>query len=191
MSIYDLILKRRTIRKFQQKKIDGNILEKMINAARLAPSAANIQPLKYMIIDSSENVAEMSKYVKWAAYIAPEGDPAAGEEPVAYIAILVDTEIRKAGYELDVGASAQNIFLTALEEGIGTCWMGAIDREKIKSHFKIPDSFIISTVVALGYPLESPVVEDIKEDQIKYFKDAEGVLHVPKRKLQDVICKFV
>lgn len=186
MSTYDLILKRRTIRKFKQQKIERSILEKLINAARFAPSASNMQPLKYAIVDEPSKVKSVFDCVKWAGYIAPAGNPAEGEKPVAFIVILADTEIRKAGYELDIGAAAQSIFLAAAEEGIGTCWMGAIDRDKIREILSIPQRYIIDTVVALGYAAESPVTEDEKSS-IKYYKDENGVLHVPKRKLEDII----
>ncbi len=188
MSVYDLIYKRRTIRKFRQERIGRSVLEKLIDAARFAPSGANLQPVKYIIVDEPEEVKEMFGYTRWAGYIAPEGTPKKGEEPVAYIVILADTEIRKQGYELDIGAAAQNIMLAALEEGIGTCWIGSIDRDNIRKMLDIPERYIINTVIALGYPAESPVVEE-ENGSIKYYKDENGVLHVPKRKLKDIILK--
>lgn len=188
MTVYDTIVSRRTIRKFKQQPIERAILEKLVDAARLAPSAANMQPLKYAIIDTKDTVDRMFEQVKWAGYIAPAGNPGDGERPVAFIAILVDTDIRSAGYELDVGAAAQNIFLSAEEVGIGTCWMGAIDREKIKGILSLPEKYLINTVIALGYPAEHPVLET-GSGSIKYFKDENGVLHVPKRKLEDIIVK--
>ena len=186
MTVYEAAIQRRTIRKFKQQPVSRKLLEKYVDAARMAPSGSNMQPLKYIIVDEPAKVSQVFAHVKWAGYIAPAGDPQEGERPVAYIVILVDTDIKKAGYELDAGAAAQNIFLTALEDGIGTCWMGAIDREKIKDELKIPDKYIINTVVALGYMAESPVAEEIK-DSVKYYKDSNGVLHVPKRTLKEVL----
>lgn len=186
MSVYDLILKRRTIRKFKQEPIPVDVLRKLVDAARLAPSAANLQPIKYIIVNSTDVVEAVFKHVKWAAYIAPAGNPGENEKPVAFIVMLADTEIRKSGYELDIGAAAQSIFLAALEEGIGTCWMGAINRDEIRAILSIPERYIIDTVIALGYPAESPVAED-ENGSVKYYKDENGVLHVPKRKLEDVI----
>jgi len=188
ISTYELILKRRTIRKFKQVKIEPSTLTKLINAARHAPSASNLQPIKYIIVDDQNEVKEMFKHVKWAGYIAPEGNPKEGEEPVAYIIVLADTRIRKSGYELDIGAAIQNILLTAAEEGIGTCWIGSVDRDAVRKLFNIEDHLVINSVIALGYNGEEPVVEDM-EDSIKYYKDENGVLHVPKRKLEDIIIK--
>lgn len=186
MGIYETILNRRTIRKFRQEKISRESLEKFVNAARHAPSAANIQPLKYIIVDQEDEVNQVFGHVRWAGYIAPHGTPSEGEKPVAFIVILIDTDIKKDNYEMDVGAAAQNIFLTAWEEGIGTCWMGAVDKDAVRRILKIDGRYIINTVVALGYMAENPVAEDEK-GTIKYYKDNTGVLHVPKRKLKDII----
>ncbi len=196
MKVYEAAIQRRTIRKFKQQPVERTMLEKYVDAARMAPTGSNMQPLKFMIVDHPSKVAAVFENVKWAGYIAPAGDPREGERPVAYIVILVDTDIKKAGYELDAGAAAQNIFLTALEDGVGTCWMGAIDRDKIKDVLKIPDKYIINTVVALGYMAESPVAEDIStqgvlKDSVKYYKDGQGVLHVPKRTLKEVLVDFM
>lgn len=186
MGIYELICKRRTIRKFKQIPIEREVLEKLANAARIAPSASNLQPLKYALVYEPEMVKRVFGQVKWAGYITPYGNPGEGEEPTAYIAVLVDTEVRKNGYESDVGAAVENIILAALEEDIGACWMGAIDREAIRSILSIPDRYIINAMVALGYPSETPQIED-ENGSIKYYKDDSGVLHVPKRKLKDII----
>jgi nitroreductase len=189
MSTYELILKRRTIRKFRQEKLERSLLEKLVNAARVAPSISNLQPLKYVIVDDGERVGKIFEQVRWAGYIAPHGTPAENERPVAFIILLADTEIRKTGYETDIGAAGQSMLLAAAEEGIGGCWMGAIDRNGIRCIRGIPERYIIDTAIALGYPAESPVAEEEK-GSIKYYKDEQGVLHVPKRSLENVILKL-
>jgi len=189
MSVYRTIVSRRTIRKFKQQKIERAILEKLVDAARLAPSAMNLQPLKYGIVDEESKVSRFFQFVKWAGYIAPAGNPAENEKPVAYLVVLVDTRIRKSGFEEDIGAAIQNILLAAEEEGIGTCWMGAIDRDAIRELLKIPEHFIINSVISMGYKAENPVYED-ENGSIRYYKDENGVLHVPKRKLDEVIVSF-
>ncbi len=190
MKVYEAATRRRTIRKFKQDPMERALLEKYVDAARLAPTASNMQPLKFMIVDKPHKVAAVFEHVKWAATIAPAGDPKEGERPVAFIIILADTEIKKAGYELDAGAAAQSIFLTAWEDGVGTCWMGAIDREKIREVLSIPEQYVINTVVALGYMAEHPVAEDI-QGSVKYYQDGQGVLHVPKRTLKEVLVDFM
>ena len=189
MKIYDVITSRRTIRKFTQKPVELSILKKMVDAGRLAPSAGNKQPLEY-IITLDENIREkIFPNVRWAGYIVPEGNPKEDERPTAYIIILINKEdLLVPFYKYDVGASAENITLAALEEGIGCCWIGSFDRKKIKNILKITDEYSIDLILALGYPLESPEYYDIEKGKsIKYHKDTSGRLHVPKRKLDDII----
>lgn len=186
MSLYDLIISRRSIRQFKQEPVSRDILQKLINASRLAPSAANRQPLEFVVVDEEKIRKEVFTCLKWAAYIAPEGNPKPGHEPVAYIVVLVNSEIREKGFEWDVGAAIENMILAALEKGIGSCWLLSVDREKLREILNIPENHKIDSVLALGYPDENPVIEDMK-DSIKYWKDQAGQLHVPKRKLEDVI----
>lgn len=186
MSLYDLIISRRSIRQFKQEPVSRDILQKFINASRLAPSAANRQPLEFVVVDEEKIRKEVFTCLKWAAYIAPEGNPKPGHEPVAYIVVLMNSEIREKGFEWDVGAAIENMILAALEKGIGSCWLLSVDREKLREILNIPENYKIDSVLALGYPDENPVIEDMK-DSIKYWKDQAGQLHVPKRKLEDVI----
>jgi len=185
MNIYEAILKRRTIRKFKQEQIPLEVLKKLANAARVAPSASNMQPLKYLIVNEKNKVKEIFKYISWAGAIRPEGNPKEGEEPTAYILMLCDKEVRKDGFDTDAGAAMENLILAGVEEGIGSCWMGAIDRGNITKLLSIPERFTIHTLVSLGYIGESPVMED-EEGSLKYYKDETGCLHVPKRKFEDV-----
>ena len=186
MSLYDLIISRRSIRQFKQEPVSRDILQKFINVSRLAPSAANRQPLEFVVVDEEKIRKEVFTCLKWAAYIAPEGNPKPGHEPVAYIVVLVNSEIREKGFEWDVGAAIENMILAAWEKGIGSCWLLSVDREKLREILNIPENYKIDSVLALGYPDENPVIEDMK-DSIKYWKDQAGQLHVPKRKLEDVI----
>jgi nitroreductase len=186
VNVYDLILKRRTIRRFKQQQIDAALLKKIVNAGRLAPSGANLQPLEFVVINNPELVELVFPKVKWAGYIAPAGDPPEGARPVAYILILINTAIKPKHGEVDAAAAIENMILTALDDGIGSCWMGAIDREQLRVMLNIPPKYDIDSVLALGYPDESPVIEDM-ENSIRYWKDETGVLHVPKRKLEDII----
>ncbi|MDI6917987.1 MAG: nitroreductase family protein, partial [Thermoplasmatales archaeon] len=124
--------------------------------------------------------------LKWVGYIAPKGNPPAGKRPTAYIVVLVNKKIVPSNYERDVGASVENILLTALENSIGTCWIGTVDKKKLRKALNIPEYIIIDSVIALGFPDESPVMEEMT-DSVKYWKDEKNVLHVPKRKLNDIM----
>jgi len=189
MKIYNAIISRRTIRKFQQKPIKLSVLKRIVNAGRLAPSAGNLQPLEYVIAVDDALRKIIFTNLRWAAYIAPEGNPKDGERPIAYIIILVNKEISFGSFfKYDIGASAQNITLAALEEGIGCCWIGSFNRKKIKKILKIPEQYSADLVLALGYPLENPEYYDIEKGKsIKYYKDTWGVLHIPKRKTADIV----
>ena len=184
--VYNAIIARRTIRKFKQKPVTKEILSGLVNAARLAPSGGNRQPLDYMIIDDAALGVELFKHVRWAGYIAPKGVPKSGEMPTAYIIVLEDKPVKSTTAAYYVGAAVQNIMLAAWEEGIGCCWQGAIDRDKIRELFKIPMDFDIDSVISLGYIAETPVVEEYK-GSIKYWLDEAGVIHVPKLKLDEVL----
>ncbi len=186
MSLYDLILSRRSIRQFKPEPISKGILKKLVNAARLAPSAANLQPLEFVVVDEEEIRKQLFPCLRWAAYIAPEGNPKQGHEPLAYIVVLVNLQVRDKGYEWDVGAAVENMILTAWEEGIGSCWLLSVERDNVQDILKIPKNYKIDSVLALGYPDEKPVVEEM-EDSLKYWKDEQECLHVPKRKLEDII----
>lgn len=185
MSLYELIISRRSIRQFKPEPVSKDILRKIVNSARLAPSGANLQPLEFIVVEREDLRKKIFSCLRWAAYIAPEGNPKPGHEPKAYVVILVNKRIRDKGYEHDTGAAVENMILLAWECGIGSCWIASVEREKVQKILEIPRDYKIDSVLALGYPAEEPIVEDMR-DSIKYWKDRTGRLHVPKRKLEDV-----
>jgi nitroreductase len=186
MNLDELILSRRTIRRFKPEPIPAEILDRLVEAARVAPSAANRQPLEFIVVDDPARVAEVFPLVHWAGYIAPEGDPPEGQRPVAYILVLVNRQKTPDHGHHDVGAAVMNMIYAGLAHGIGACWMAAIERPDLKRLLGVPDSCEIDSLLALGYPAESPVVEPMT-DSVKYWKDASGVLHVPKRARSEIL----
>jgi len=185
MDVYDAIISRRTIRRFQQKSVPPAFFKKFINAARLAPSAANLQPLEYFIVTDEELCSMIFETIGWAGYITPKWTPSIDERPVAYIVILVK-DLNNKYYPRDVGLASENIVLVAEGEGLGSCILCNIDKKKIHEILKIPSELHVDSIIALGYKAEYPVVEDIK-DSVKYWRDEKGVLHVPKRRLEDIM----
>jgi len=185
ISIYEAILSRRTIRRFKQKPVDVKLLKKFVNAARVAPSAANLQPLEYFIISEKKLCARVFETLGWAGYIKPKWTPDESERPTAYIVILVREDLNKY-YKWDVGLSAENIMLVAEEENIGSCILLNINRKKLREILGIPDSLYIDSVIALGYKSETAIMEDMV-DSVEYYRDENDVLHVPKRKITDIL----
>jgi len=185
MDVYETVLSRRSIRRFKQKPIDADILKQLVNAARVAPSAANLQPLEYFIVSEKKLCTMLFETLGWAGYIKPKWTPDKSERPTAYIVVLVREDLDKY-YKWDVGLSAENIMLTAEEENIGSCLLLNINREKIRNILDIPNSLYIDSVIALGYKSETAVLEDMI-DSVEYYRDEKEVLHVPKRKLDDIL----
>lgn len=186
MNVVEAIQKRRTIRRFKQEPLERESLIEIIDSARVAPMGANIQFLKYRIVDKKTIVKDILKYVKWASYLGDEGAPHLNQSPVAFIVVLADSSIKKAGGDVEVGAAVQNMLLTATSKGIGTCWMGTINRTEISKLLKIELPYILMFVVALGYPSETPETE-VYSNSFKYYKDEGQVLHVPKLSLEDIL----
>ena len=91
MSVKELAKSRRTIRKFSQKEISASLLESYIEIARLSPSGANLQPLKYAVVQSPEKVSAVFPYTKWAGYLGGSYTPTEAEKPTAFIAVMKDT----------------------------------------------------------------------------------------------------
>jgi len=183
---YDLIISRRTIRRFKPLPVPRDVLEGAVNAGRLAPSAANLQPLEFVAVDDEAVRRKIFPCLRWAAYIAPAGTPGPGEEPMAYIVTLVNTAVREKGFEYDAGAAMENMTLAAWAEGVGSCWLISVDKEKVHAAIGAPPILKVDSVLALGYPAEEPEVEDYV-DSPKYWRDESGRHHVPKRRLATVL----
>ena len=187
MNVYDAAVHRRSIRKFQQIPLARTAIERWINAARLAPQAANLQPVKYLVVDEPTLLNPVFDAPKWAAYLYPDHTPEPGQRPVAYVILLIDTQIKTAGYDTDAGACGENLILCAQGDGVGSCWLGALNRPALAQLLNISDRFLIHSAIALGYPDESPVTEPMSGDAIQYYEDSAGTLHVPKRSFSDLV----
>lgn len=187
MDVWEAIKSRRSVRMFRQEAISKESLLELVEAARCAPSAANRQPLEFVIADSEERRNEIFAQLAWAAYVQPRRDPPAGKQPVAYIIVLVNTERAMANLgNVDAAAAIENILLAAQGKGIGSCWLGSINRDELREILDIPDKYDIDSVVTLGYSDEAPVMEDCKGDSIEYYLDDKDVLHVPKRPVRSI-----
>ena len=190
MDIEEAIYKRRTIRRFKQDPISIDVLKKLIDYARIAPAGSNIQSVEYVIVESPAMSKKMFPLVRWASSLPKEKrTPESGREPTAYIVVLVNTDIKKSYYDYDIGAAVENILLGAVSFGIGCCWMGSINGNKIRTLLEIPENYEIKHVISLGYPDETSKIE-LFEGSFKYWKEGNE-MHIPKRKLNDILFKVL
>jgi nitroreductase len=184
----DLVLHNRSYRRFDQSvRISPATLRELCDLARLSSSGRNAQPLKYMLVTSEEECANVFPTLGWAGYLKEWNGPEEGERPAAYVIILGDTAIA-SNYGIDAGLSIQSLTLGAVEKGLGGCIIQTVRRDELAMILDIPAQFEILYVVALGKPVEEVVVESLKPDgDIKYWRDELHVHHVPKRELKDLI----
>lgn len=190
MELKKLITKNRSCRRFQQYvDINRQSLVELVNLARLSPSAANLQPLKFIISSEPKKNESIFPHLTWAGYLKDWPGPCEGEKPSAYIIILGDTEIAE-DFHCDHGIAAQSILLGATEKGLGGCILGAINRKELEKALNISKRFKILLVIALGKPNEKVQLETkAPHGDIKYWRDEQGVHHVPKRGLEEIILK--
>jgi nitroreductase len=186
--IRDLIERNRSCRRFHQDaKIELDTLRNLIDLARLSASAANLQPLKFILSNDAQKNTIIFKSIGWAGYLKNWSGPSEGERPSAYIIVLLDTSIANSA-GCDHGIACQSILLGATDMGLGGCMIATIKKKALRDALEIPAHFEILLVVALGKPKEKIVIEDMGvKDEIKYWRDGEGVHHVPKRRLDDII----
>lgn len=178
----DLVIKNRSYRRFHQEiPIELETLRGLVDLARLSPSAANRQALKYII----SNNPQRNALILPCLYI--DNNPVEGERPSAYIIILEDTRIKMA-LACDYGIAAQTIHLGAVEKGFGGVMVGMVDRNKLREALKIPSYYEILLVLALGKPKEEVVIETVGPDgNTQQWWDENRVRHVLKRTLDDII----
>jgi len=186
--IRDLILKNRSYRRFYEEvDIKLETLEEFVDLARLSASARNAQPLKYILSCDRHKNSLIFPHLAWAAYLKSWSGPAEGERPSAYIIILGEREISRF-VDCDAGIAAQSILLGATEKGLGGCMIASVDREELRKVLEIPPRYEILLVLALGKPKEKVVIETVgPSGDTKYWRDDEGVHHVPKRPLDEII----
>ena len=186
--IGDLVKANRSCRRFHEDQtVDLKTLEELVDLARLSASGANLQPLKYILACEPRINAEIFSCLGWAAYLKEWPGPEPGERPAAYIVILGDTAISKE-FGVDHGIAGQSLLLGAREKGLAGCMLGTINRKDLRSILNIESHLKILLVLAIGKPKEEVVIETVGPDgNIRYWRDAEAVHHVPKRSLREII----
>ena len=166
MDVKKAIKSRRSIRKYQDKPVPDDLVNDVINAARLAPSGNNAQPSRYLIIKDNETKKKLKDNNiirdKWV-YDAPVIIVCC-TDPKAYVKSVKGwdntNEIRAIR---DLSIASSYLMLQATELGLGTCYCGWVEKNKIKEILGIPQDFIVLFVITLGYPAEKPEARPRKE----------------------------
>jgi nitroreductase len=185
-AFHKMIELRRSVRRFKPGHVDSEILKSLLDAARLAPSAANKQALLFIAVNDAAIAAKIFKTQKFAAYLGGAGQPGPGEEPTAHILIARNRELAIAETVRDVGAAAQTILMGACACGLGATWLRSFDRPETARILSLSDSYEPDSVIAIGVPGESPQVVPMKEGDVKYWRDETGRHFVPKRAFDEV-----
>ena len=189
MEFKELMSKARTCRRYQNKPVPMELLMEIIDTARLTPSASNAQPLRYALSTSAEVNARLYPLVRWAPAIDEWDGPVEGERPVAYIVIGADTK-SPVPWEMDAGIGALAIQLGLAEKGIGCCIFNHFDAAEVHAAVAFPRYVGVQLVVAVGYPAETAIVEELRKGgPFQYHRDEQGQHYVPKRLLKDIVLK--
>ena len=179
MESMDVILHRRSIRKYEQKAVPEDHLREIVRAGVHAASAGNNQPWKFIIVTETEKVNGTTDTLGWLA-----GKPAPTERPAAHVVVLIPKDSTWDA-QADAAAAIQNMMLAAFDTGIGSCWFGSINRDRLAEILKIPEEWHIYSVVSLGFPAETPRL--IESEETKVYREQSGQLIVPKRPLESVL----
>jgi len=148
MSLLDLILTRRSIRRYENKDIPDEVLQQILETGRQAPSAANRQPIHFVIVtdrDILKNLCDnlINRFVKYA--------------PVAIVGCAdIKSLLTGKWAVVDATIAMENMVIAAWTLGIGSCWIGACNEEKVKELLKIPDKWKFVALLTFGYPAEQP-----------------------------------
>jgi nitroreductase len=157
LDVFDAIRSRRSIRSYQNKPVEEEKLAKILEAARLAPSAVNLQPISYIVVkDKAAKELLSQAYSRiWFA-----------QAPLIIVACATPEKAWKRSdgeefWKIDAAISLQTFVLAATAEGLGTCWIGAFDEKKAKEALGIPENVRVVAMTPLGYPAETkpPVTE--------------------------------
>lgn len=166
MDVFEAISKRRSIRKYKDTAIEADKLDKILEAARIAPSAANRQEWKFLVVKDKETRQKLVN--------AANGQNFVGEAPVTIVAISTESErVMPCGqyaYTVDLSIAVSFMILEATELGLGTCWLGAYKEDEVKNILNIPEDIRVPAMFTLGYADENPVARPRKDvsDIVRY-----------------------
>jgi len=169
MDIYEAIRTRKSVRSFLDRDIEEDKLQRILEAVRLAPSAKNLQEWRFVVVKDRKKRELLAQAAYNQAFV--------GEAPVV-IACCADTDkyIMRCGLEcylIDLGIAIDHLTLAAVSEGLGTCWIGSFEGERVKQILGIPQEIIVVELLPLGYPQDPAIKEKNRlslEETVHYEK---------------------
>lgn len=155
MDFYEAVEQRKSVRSFLDRPIEDEKLERILNAARLAPSARNLQEWRFIVVKDPG--------IRRRLIAAAAGQSFVGEAPAVIVGCAeTDGHVMKCGepcYPIDVAIAMEHIALAAAAEGLGTCWIGAFFQDQVKMILNIPDEIKVVELMPLGYPADTTAAE--------------------------------
>ena len=140
MEVFECVSTLSSVRMYDEREVGDDVIRKVIEAGRLAPSAHNDQPWEFILITDKAKLLEMSKYCISGSFISQVS-----------FAVVVLTDPNSKWQQIDTTRAAQNMILTAWSLDLGSCWIGRLDEKGIKNYLSIPDRWDILTVLPFGY----------------------------------------
>ena len=183
----ELFLKNRSYRRFSNKRrVKTEELRLMIESARLAASGANRQRIRYALVNDKNECDRIFSELKFAAYLKDWQGPTEEERPAAYVIFMTESENLDTVLAIDFGIAAEAILMTAVEMGLGGCIFRSFNKENVEKILS-KDGYNAGLVIALGEPSEVAYVTEVKNGDIKYFRDEKDNHAVPKYTVDELI----
>ncbi|MEN6291829.1 MAG: nitroreductase family protein [Methanobacterium sp.] len=152
MDVFEAVSKRRSIRKYKDTEVEDEKLQDILEVARISPSASNRQEWKFIVVKDKETREKLVE--------AAHGQQFVAEAPVTIVACSTESKrVMPCGqhaYTVDLSIAVSFMILEATELGLGTCWLGAFDEEKVRNILEIPERIRVPAMFTIGYADESP-----------------------------------
>ncbi|MBU1007104.1 MAG: nitroreductase family protein [Candidatus Omnitrophica bacterium] len=181
MKFLDLVRKRKSTRNYSSRPVAREIIDRCIEAARLAPSACNSQPWSFIVIDDEE----LRNKVCEAAFSAPYSLNTFARKASVLIAVVTERSkyvTKLAGYFrgiqfslVDIAIACEHLILQAEEDGVGTCWLGWFNEKKVKKILNVPRRKKIDIIISMGYPESDALAEKKRKDINKIRRFNRGI----------------
>ena len=171
MEFKEVIQKRRSTRNFLDRSIPDDKLHAVLEAARIAPSAAHRQPWKFIVVKNADKRKAIAQAANNQAFV--------GQAPIIIAAVALTPDrimtCDVPSYAVDLAIAMEQGVLAAVDEGLGTCWIGAFSQEQVRKIMDIPENYKVVTVMPIGYPAEEPASKPRKslEEIVCYDKFSE------------------